>query len=121
MERPLATSPLVSVFATKKQTHRKHRRDGGITQLAAERVDWVGWRVVIGFMVMSVPVTPKKERRPPPVQECLGRGGTSQQIVAEMCGRCWAGVELSGGGGHPCKTGLWEAGRVEVKREQVFF
>lgn len=60
---------------------------------------WLGWlEVCFVFMVMWAPVTPEKEIWPPPVQECLGWSRKSQQIVAEVCGRCWAGVELSGGG-----------------------
>ncbi len=82
---------------------------------------WLGWAGgrdwFHGFV--SVAARPRKRDDLLLVQECLGRGGTSQQIVAEVRGRCWAGVELSGGR-HPCKTGLWEAGREEVKRDQVF-
>lgn len=52
------------------------------------RVDWVGLEAVIGFTVMSVPVTPIKRDDLLLVQECLGRGGTSQRIVAEVRGWC---------------------------------
>lgn len=110
--RPLATSRLVSVsWQISGQTEN--------TETMAEShswrpESWLGWSV-IGLMVMSVPVTPIKS----PMQECLGQDGMSQHIVAGVYGQCWARVELSGGS-YPCKAGLWEAGRVDVKRNQLF-
>lgn len=94
-----------------RQTEKKHT-----DAMMAESHSWVDWRQ----LGEGCDQFPRKERWPPLLcKNGLGRGGTSQQIVAEVCvcvcmERCWAGVE----GGHPCKTGLWEAGRVEVKREQ---
>lgn len=117
---PLAASRLDGVLQQKSRQTEKHRHDGRITQLTGLRVDWIAWEGVIGFTVVSAAVTSEKRE----VTSSHARmSGTKHDVPADCCRDVWRVLGQSGvewGEGHPCKMGLWEAGRVEVKRAQVF-
>lgn len=76
------------VATAKKEKSRPTESTDAMAESHSWRLkSWLGWlKVAIGLMAVSVPITLRKIRSsPPPVQECLGRGRTSQQIVAERC------------------------------------
>lgn len=57
------------------------------------RIDWVGLEAVIGFMVMSVPVTPRKR------DDLLPRArmsGTRRDVPADCCRGAWMVLGRSG-------------------------
>lgn len=117
MKSSFATSWLAARCDKKSRQTVKHRRDGRIAQLTAEEL--IGLRGCGRFHSHVSCCHAEKERRPPlPTSVPLLRQDRLLQVLVREW--CWTREEVRGRR-HPCRMGLWEAGRVEINSKHAFF
>lgn len=121
LRRTLTRQHVATAKKKKKKKEKKTKADRQRPQTRWQNhtadglKSWLGWlKVAIGLMAVSVPVTLRKIKSSlPPVQECLGRGGTSQQIVAE---RCVDGARPEWGWVEWVTHARWDCERLDERR-----